>query len=144
MRRWTTLALATALALGMPVIASAQYRDLDTALSNLVRGFGDGDTQAITAGMSAGDGDKVQLQFPGIIEQSGFFGRDQATYILEQLFAKAKPTGFVQQHVEKVSNEAQYQIVGQWTVAGGARTLYITLRNKNDKWSIVSLKSAGK
>ncbi len=144
MRRWTTLALATALAVAMPVIASAQYRDLDTALSNLVRGFGDGDTQAITAGMSGGDGDKVQLQFPGLIQQEGFFGRDQATYILEQLFAKAKPTGFVQQHVEKVSNEAQYQIVGQWTVAGGARTLYITLRNKNDKWSIVSLKSAGK
>jgi Domain of unknown function (DUF4783) len=144
MRLWTRLALTAALALGTPVVASAQYRDLDTALSNLVRGFGDGDTQAIIAGMSDGDGDKVQLQFPGLVEQQGFFGRDQATYILEQLFAKAKPTGFVQQHVEKVSTEAQYQITGQWTIAGGARTLYITLRNKNDKWSIVSLKSAGK
>lgn len=142
MRLWMTLALATSVALCVPVSVSAQYRDLDTALSDLVRGFGDGDTQAIIAGMA--EDDKVQLQFPGLITQSGFFGRDQATYILEQLFAKAKPTGFVQQHVEKVSTEAQYQIVGQWTVAGGARTLYITLRNKSDKWSIVSLKSAGK
>lgn len=144
MRLWTNLALATALALSVPVTVSAQYRDLDTALSDLVRGFGDGDTQAITAGMAEGEGYKVQLQFPGLITQSGFYGRDQATYILEQLFAKVKPTGFVQQHVEKVSSESQYQIVGQWTVAGGARTLYITLRNKADKWSIVSLKSAGK
>ena len=142
MRLWTKLALATALALSMPVIASAQYRDLDTALSNLVRGFGDSDTQAIIAGIA--EGDQVQLQFPGLITQSGFFGRDQATYILEQLFAKAKPTGFEQKTVEKVSNEAQYLIIGQWNVAGGARTLYITLRNKADKWSIVSLKSIGK
>jgi hypothetical protein len=142
MRLWTKLALATALALGTPVVASAQYKDLDTALSNLARGFSDGDTQAIVSGMA--EDEKVQLQFTGLIDQTGFFGRDQATYILEQLFSKAKPTGFVQQHAQKVSAEAQYQINGQWSVAGGARTLYITLHNKGDKWSIVSLKSAGK
>ena len=142
MRLWTKFALTTALALSMPVIASAQYRDLDTARSNLVRGFTEGDTQAIIAGMS--ESDHVQLQFPGLIDQSGFFGRDQATYILEQLFAKAKPTNFVLQHLEKVSTEAQYQFNGPWTVASGVRTLYITLHGKGDKWSIVSLKSIGK
>src|SRR4030088_1942670 len=136
MRTWTKFALAAVVALGLPAIAAAQYKDLDTALSNLARGFGNGDTQAIVAGMA--DGDQVQLQFPGLVDQSGFFGRDQATYILEQVFAKAKPTGFDQQHLQKVSSEKQYLINGSWDVAGGQRMLYITLRQKGDKWAIVS------
>ena len=142
MKLWMKLLLFGALVMGLPVVASAQYRDLDTALSNLVRGFGDGDAQAIIAGISASD--RVQLQFPGLLKESGFFGRDQAAYLLEQLFAKTHPTDFVQQHVNKVSAESQYEIVGQWSVAGGTRTVYITLRGNADKWSIVSLKSAGK
>ena len=142
MRLWTKLALATIVTLGIPVFASAQYKDLDTALSNLSRGFGSGDTQAIVAGIA--DGEKVQLQFPGLIDQNGFFGRDQATYILEGLFAKAKPSGFEQQNTRKVSAEKQYYITGIWNVAGGPRELYITLKNNGDKWSIVSLRSAGK
>lgn len=140
MRTWTKFAMAMIVALGMPVIASAQYRDLDTALSNLSRGFGSADTQAIVAGIA--DGEKVQLQFQGLIDQSGFYGRDQATYILEQLFAKTKPTGFEQQTAKKVSAEAQYQIVGVWSIAGGPRTLYITLHSSGNKWSIVSLRSS--
>src|SRR5262245_3732161 len=127
MRLWTKFAMAAVVALGMPVIASAQYKDLDTALSNLGRGFGSGDTQAIVAGMTDGDGEKVELQFPGLIQQGGFYGRDQATYVLEQLFAKAKPTGFEQRSARKVSSEGQYHITGEWEVAGGARELYITL-----------------
>jgi hypothetical protein len=142
MRVWTKFALVAVVALGLPVVASAQYKDLDTALSNLSRGFGSGDTQAIVAGMA--DGDQVQLQFQGLIDQAGFFGRDQATYVLEQLFAKAKPSGFEQQNAKKVSAEGQYYITGEWNVAGGARELYITLRLKGDKWSIVSVRSAGK
>lgn len=141
MRTWTKFAMAVIVALSMPVIASAQYRDLDTALSNLSRGFGGADTQAIVAGIA--DDEKVQLQFPGLIDQSGFYGRDQATYVLEQLFAKAKPTGFEQQTARKVSAEAQYQIVGAWSIAGGPRTLYITLHNTGNKWSLVSVR-AGK
>jgi hypothetical protein len=135
--------MAVVVALGMPVIASAQYKDLDTALSSLSRGFGSGDTQAIMAGMA--DGDKVELQFPGLIPQSGFYGRDQATYVLEQLFTKAKPTGFEQRNAKKVSAEGQYHITGEWDVNGGPRELYITLKSKGDnKWSIVSVRSAGK
>lgn len=140
MRPWTKFAMAVVVALGMPIIASAQYRDLDSALSNLSRGFGSADTQAIVAGIA--DDGQVQLQFPGLIEQSGFYGRDQATYVLEQLFAKAKPTGFEQQTAKKVSAEAQYQIVGAWSIAGGPQKLYITLHQKGDKWSIVSVRSA--
>jgi len=141
MRFWK-LALATIVTLGIPVVASAQYKDLDTALSNLKRGFGGGDTQTIVSGIA--DGDQVQLQFPGLIDQSGFFGRDQAAYILEGLFAKAKPSGFEQQNTRKVSAEKQYYITGAWNVAGGPRELYITLKNSGDKWSIVSVRSAGK
>src|SRR5258707_14007907 len=107
MRTWTKFAMAVIVALSMPVIASAQYRDLDTALSNLSRGFGGADTQAVVAGIA--DDEKVQLQFPGLIDQSGFYGRGPATYVPEQLFAKAKPTGFVQQTARKVSADAPYQ-----------------------------------
>jgi hypothetical protein len=140
MRLWTKLAMIAVVALGMPVIAAAQYRDLDTALSSVNRGFGSGDTQAIVSGMT--DDEKVELLFPGLIPQSGFFGRDQATYVLEQLFAKAKPTGFELRVAKKSSSEGQYHITALWSVAGGPRELYITLHSKADKWSIVSVRSA--
>jgi hypothetical protein len=142
-RLWTRMALALAF---FPVIASAQFKDLDTAMSNLTRGFGGGDAQAIVAGI--GDGDQVMLQFPGLIEKSDFFGRDQVAYILDGLFNKVKPTGFEQMSARKVSAEGQYHITAAWTIqAGGkteARDLYITLRNKNDRWSVVSVRSASK
>src|SRR5881227_994573 len=91
MRLWKTMAVALSLML-FPLIASAQFKDLDTAMSNLTRGFSSGDAQAIVAGI--GDGDQVMLQFPGLVDQSGFFGRDQAAYLLDGLFNKIRPTGF--------------------------------------------------
>jgi hypothetical protein len=134
------------LLLFVPLVASAQYRDLDVALSNLTRGFGSGDPQAIVAGMSAGD--QVMLQFPGLIEQNGFFGRDQAAYLLDGLFGKVHPSAFEQQNAKKVSAEAQYHITGTWTIQNAGkpetRELYITLHNKNGLWSVVSIRSAGK
>lgn len=143
MRLWTRFALLLTL---VPLAASAQFRDLDTAMSSLSRGFGSGDSQAIVAGMA--DGDQVQLQFPGLVEQSGFFGRDQAAYLLDGLFNKVKPAGFEQTNTRKVSSEGQYHITGRWTVqAAGkteARDLYITLRSKGDRWSVVSIRSASK
>ena len=140
---WMRMALLLAL---VPVIASAQFKDLDSASSNLSRGFGSGDSQAIVAGI--GDGEQVMLQFPGLLEQSGFFGRDQAAYLLDGLFNKVRPSGFEQQRARKVSAEGQYHITATWNVnVGGnaeALDLYITLRNKNDRWSVVSVRSAGK
>ena len=145
MRLWTKMTMAMALML-FPVIASAQFKDLDTAMSNLTRGFGSGDAQAIVAGI--GDGDQVMLQFPGLVTQSGFFGRDQAAYLLDGLFSKTNPTSFEQRSARKVSAEGQYHITASWTIqANGkpeARDLYITLRNKGDHWSIVSVRSASK
>jgi uncharacterized protein DUF4783 len=141
-RLWTRMALALAF---FPVIASAQFKDLDTAMSNLTRGFGGGDAQAIVAGI--GEGDQVQLQFPDI-NQSGFFGRDQAAYLLDGLFNKLKPTGFEQMSARKVSAEGQYHITAAWTIQAGGKTevrdLYIVLRNKNDHWSVASIRSASK
>ena len=144
--RLKNIAFAMVLAF-VPVIASAQFKDLDVAMSNLQRGFGSGDPQAIVAGM-AGD-DQVQLQFPGLIDQSGFFGRDQATYVLDSLFNKVKPSGFDTKSARKVSAEGQYHLVANWAIktAVGAenRDLYITLRQKPDgRWSIASVRSAGK
>jgi len=145
----TIMRLSTRMAfllLLVPLVASAQFRNLDVALSNLTRGFGSGDPQAIVAGMAPGD--QVMLQFPGLIEQSGFFGRDQAAYLLDGLFGKVHPTAFEQQNAKKVSAENQYHITGTWTIQNGGkpetRELYITLRDKDGQWSVVSIRSAGK
>ena len=145
MRLWSKFAFLLAL---VPLVASAQYRDLDTALSNLNRGFGSGDAQAVVSGIA--DGDKVMLQFPGLIDQSGsnFYGRDQAAYLLDNLFGKVHPSRFEQESARKESSAGQYHITGTWTiqVAGKAETreLYLTLQNKNGTWSVVSVRSASK
>jgi hypothetical protein len=127
----------------VPLVASAQFKDLDVAMSNLTRGFGSGDSQAIVVGLGAED--HVQLQFPGLVTQSGFFGRDQAAYLLDGLFNKAKPVSFEQLSARKNSAEAQYQITARWTIQVGgkteARDLYITLHNKDNRWSVVSIRS---
>jgi hypothetical protein len=143
MRLWSKIAIVLAL---VPLAASAQYKDLDTAMSNLSRGFGSGDPQAIVSGIA--DGDQVMLQFPGLIDQSGFFGRDQAAYLLDGLFNKVHPTGFEQQSARKNSAQGQYNITATWSIQNGGkaetRDLYITLRQKNDRWSIASVRAAGK
>lgn len=143
MRLWTRFALLLAF---VPLVASAQFKDLDGALSNLSRGFSSGDAQAIVAGMA--DGDQVMLQFPGLVDQSGFFGRDQAAYLLDGVFNKVHPVGFEQLSAKKVSAEGQYHITAAWTIQNGgkaeARDLYVTLRTKNDRWSIVSIRTTSK
>jgi hypothetical protein len=137
------IALVVAL---MPLAASAQFSDLDTAMSNLRRGFGTGDPQAIVAGLAAGD--QVILQFPGLIDESGPFGRDRAAYLLDALFGKTKPSGFEQTAARRDSAHGQYEIDGTWTInengRPSTRTLYITMRNNHDKWTIASIRSAGK
>ena len=143
MRLWSRIALVLAF---VPLVASAQFKDLDVALSSLTRGFGSGDPQAIVAGIAPGD--QVMLQFPGLIEQNGFFGRDQAAYLLDGLFSKVHPTGFEQQSARKVSAEGQYYITASWTIQAGekpdSRELYITLKKQGDKWAVTSVRSGGK
>src|SRR5215208_1508504 len=116
MRLWTKMAFVL---LFVPLVASAQFKDLDTAMSNLNRGFGSGDVQAIVAGI--GDGEQVMLQFPGLVDQSGFFGKDQAAYLLDGLFNKARPSDFEPTSSKKVSAEAQYHITARWTVSSGGK-----------------------
>lgn len=143
MRVWSRIAVALAF---VPLAASAQFSDLDTALQNLRFGFGSGDPQAIVAGIAAGD--KVMLQFPGLINENGFFGRDQAAYLLDGLFSKVHPTAFEQQKARKESAEGQYQITALWTIQVGGkaevRELYITLKKQGEKWAVTSVRSAGK
>ncbi|HEX9407592.1 MAG TPA: hypothetical protein VF975_09775 [Thermoanaerobaculia bacterium] len=146
MKLWSKIAILLAF---VPLIASAQYKDLDTALSNLTRGFGSGDPQAIVSGIA--DGDQVRLEFPGLINQSGstFYGRDQAAYLLDGLFGKVHPTAFEQESAKKDSAEGQYHITGTWTFQGAGkadtRVLYITLQHtKNDRYQVVAVRSAGK
>lgn len=145
MKLWSRIAVIVAF---VPLVAAAQYRDLDTALSDVQRGFGSGDSQAIVAGIAAGD--QVRLQFPGLIQQNGsnFYGREQAAYLLDSLFAKVKPTGFEQKSASKVSSANQWHITGDWTIQNAGkpeqRELYITLGNKNDHWSIVAVTSSGR
>ena len=143
MKLWTRFAF---MLLFVPLLASAQFRDLDAAMSNLDRGFGSGDVQAVVAGI--GESEQVMLQFPGLVEQSGYFGRDQAAYLLDKLFNQAKPAGFEQVGVKRNSAEGQYLITARWTVAPAGqpevRDLSIILRSRNDRWSVVSVRSGGK
>ena len=136
-----------ALILALPLTANAQgYADLDTAVANLSRGFSAGESRAVVAGLS--DGDQVKLQFPGLIEESGFFGRDQASYLLEKLFSAAQPVGFEQRRARKVSSEAQYHITADWTIQRGDKsevvTLSIILQQKGERWVLASAQSASR
>ena len=143
MKRWRTAAIACIVMLLVPVSALAQYRDLDSAMAGLGRGFERGEAQPIVEGVAAGD--KVMLDFPGLIRESGFFGKDQASYLLDELFNKTRPSGFRQVSARKQSAEGQYHITATWTVEQGGeaqeRDLYITLQNKNDRWTVAVIRS---
>jgi hypothetical protein len=145
MRLWSRIAVAVAVAF-VPLVASAQFSDLDAALQNLTRGFGSGDPQAIVSGVTPGD--KVMLQFPGLITESGFYGRDQVAYLLDGLFNKVHPTAFEQQKVKKEGAEPQYTITALWTISVNGkpetRTLYVQLKKQGEKWAVTSVQSGGK
>lgn len=138
MKLWTRFAFVL---LFLPLVASAQFRDLDAAMANLERGFGGGDVDAIVSGI--GSDDQVKLQFPGLADKDGFFGRDQAAYLLDGLFNRVKPAGFERVSVRKVSAEGQYHITARWAISSGEKDLYITLRQKDDRYAIVSVRSSG-
>jgi hypothetical protein len=138
MKLWTRIAFVM---LFIPLVAQAQFRDLDAAMSNLERGFGGGDVDAIVSGISADS--QVQLQFPGLIDKDGFFGRDQASLFLDGLFNKVKPTGFERVSAKGARSEGQYHIKARWSTGAGDRDLYITLKESNSRWNIVSIRSAG-
>lgn len=138
MKLWTRIAFAM---MFVPLVASAQFRDLDAAMSNLERGFGGGNVDAIVSGIGAGS--QVQLQFPGLADKEGFFGRDQAAYLLDGLFNKVKPSGFERVSAKGARSEGQYHIKGRWSTSAGERDLYITLQQKEGRWTIVSIRSAG-
>lgn len=138
MKHWTRIAIVL---MFVPIVASAQFRDLDAAMSNLERGFGGGNVDAIVSGIGS-DG-QVQLQFPGLADKDGFFGRDQAAYLLDGLFNKVKPSGFERVSARGARSEGQYHIKGRWTTSSGERDLYITLQQKDGRWVIASVRSAG-
>jgi hypothetical protein len=140
MRLWTRIAFVAALII-VPLAASAQFRDLDAAMANLERGFGSGDVDAIVSGISADA--QVQLQFPGLADKDGFFGRDQAAYLLDGLFNKVKPSGFERVSAKGARAEGQYHIKARWTTSQGDRDLYITLQQKDGRYAVVSVRSAG-
>lgn len=141
------MTLAAMILTFVPLAAHAQFKDLDTAMSNLNRGFGSGDAQAVIAGI--GEGDQVRLQFPGLVDQNGnYYGRDQAAYLLDGLFNRVKPSGFDVKRAVKQSPNNEYEIDAVWTVQVGgkaqARDLYIRLRNNKDHWSVTSIQSGSK
>lgn len=138
-------AVAIAALTALPALAGG-YGDLDNALNAIARGFERGDSAAIAAGID--DSDKVELQFPGLVESTGFFGPDQAALVLEDLFKRAAPAGFEQTSARKVSAQKQYHITGSWKIQPGGQTetreVYIILQSKGDTWSIISIRAAGK
>jgi hypothetical protein len=136
MKSWARYAFVL---LFVPIMASAQFRDLDAAMSNLERGFGGGDVDAIVSGI--GSDDQVMLQFPGLTDKEGFFGRDQAAYLLDGLFNKTRPSGFERLSAKGARSEGQYHIKARWTTSQGDRDLYITLQQKDGRWAVASVKS---
>jgi hypothetical protein len=131
----------------LPLAALAQgFGDLDQATANLSRGFGGGEARAIVAGL--GESDKVQLQFPGLIDETGFFGRDQASYMLEKLFRNVSPSGYARKRERGVKAENQFRIEADWTISREGRTevvpLYLTLQKNGERWVLVSARSASK
>ena len=144
MLRVTAIAFALILA---PVVAFAGgYGDLDNAMTAIGSALEKGDSGPLVAGI--GDGDKIELQFPGLAERSGFFGPDQAALVLDDVFRKASPSGFEQNSARKVSAEKQYHIKGSWRISpGGAseeREVYVILQEKGPRWSIISIRLAGR
>ena len=139
MKHWTRIAVLALMF--VPLVASAQFRDLDAAMSSLERGFGGGDVDAIVSGIGASE--KVMLQFPDLADTSGFFGRDQAAYLLDGLFNKVKPSGFESVSAKGQRAEKQYHIKANWTINQGSRDLYIILKQNGDRWSVVSVRSGG-
>lgn len=127
-----------------PLALAESYRDLDTAMSSLARGFERGEAAPIVTGV----GDQVMLQFPELMDEDGFFGRDQASYLLEELFTKVRPSGFEVTSARKVSAQGQYHVTANWTIRVGSaseiRELYVTLQSREDRWSIASIRSSGR
>jgi hypothetical protein len=142
MKKAALLSLALILA---PVVAFAGgYGDLDNAMTAIGSALEKGDSGPLVSGI---DGDKIELQFPGLAERSGFFGPDQAALVLNDVFRKASPSGFEQNSARKVSAEKQYHIKGSWKISPGGspeeRDVYIILQEKDGRWSIISIRSAG-
>ncbi|MBI2212661.1 MAG: DUF4783 domain-containing protein [Acidobacteria bacterium] len=141
------VAILTFALLLVPAVAFAGgYGDLDNALTAIGSALEKGDSGPLVAGI--GDGDKIELQFPGLAERSGFFGPDQAALVLNDVFRKAAPTGFEQNSARKVSAEKQYHIKGSWTINPGGspedRDVYVILQEKGARWSIISIRAAGR
>lgn len=140
------IAVVFALILAPVAAFAGGYGDLDNAMTAIGSALEKGDSGPLVAGI--GDGDKIELQFPGLAERSGFFGPDQAALVLDDVFRKASPSGFEQNSARKVSAEKQYHIKGSWRISpGGAseeREVYVILQEKSGRWSIISIRSAGR
>lgn len=128
----------------VPMMASAEgFRDLDAAVAGVTRGFERGQSHPIVAGV----GDQVMLQFADLMKESGFFGRDQASYLLDELFKRVRPSRFEVKSARKVSAQGQYHITADWTIERGGqsetRELFVTLQQRDDGWTIASIRASG-
>ncbi|MDT4966703.1 MAG: hypothetical protein QOJ64_1440 [Acidobacteriota bacterium] len=135
------------LVLLLPVVASAQYTR-DDVFYKLSDGFGHGDVAALVEGMPQGM--PVHLEFPEL-SLSRNVGRNQnATAVLEQVFKGMRPIIFRarpdwNEQLDKSRADVTCLLRGQWRVTidgkGQLRELYIRLRNDDDEWRILSIRS---
>lgn len=134
--------LIAILVLLAPAALAQGYHDLDTAVASVGRGMERGESDPIVSGVTS----QIQLQFPGLMKESGFFGRDQAAYLLDDLFHKAAPVKFEVVSARKVSSQGQYHITANWTIKPTGkeetREVYITLQSRDDRWSVTSIRSS--
>jgi len=141
MKRWIGIALALML---VPMLASADgFKDLDAAMSAISRGFSTGQSRPVVEGVL--EGDRVSLHFAGLLDEKGYFGRDQVALLLDELFSRVESTGFRRVSDRKDSAENLWNVQAKWTIKRGEkveqRDLYISLANRDNRWKIVSIES---
>ena len=139
MKFWTRIAFVM---LFVPLVASAQFRDLDAAMSNLERGFGSGDVDAIVSGIGADE--QVSCSSRGSIDKRRLLrprsGRVSARRALQQ--GQADRLRARQRRGPRA--EGQYHIKARWSIGGRrARPLHHAARRSDARWIVVSIRSAG-
>lgn len=138
------LTIATLIGIAASPAFADGFRSLDLAAASVTRGFERGESHPLVGGV----GDQVMLEFPGLLADSGFFGRDQASYMLDELFSKTEALGFEVTGMRKVSAQSQYHIEADWTVKVDGqeqtRGIFVTLQSRDDRWFVASIKSSGK
>ena len=135
------------LVLLLPLVASAQYTR-DDVFEKLRDGFGRGNVASIVEGMPQGM--PVRLELPELSLNRNVGRTTNAMAVLEQAFKGIRPIIFVprpgwNEQLEQSRTDVTCILRAQWRLEiegkSQLRELYIRLRNDDDEWRILSIRS---